>query len=267
MANKLNINDFNMFVEAMKAMTTAVEGIKVSVGPEMSTVLSKNPVCRLKLTTNSLTSDEPVEFCLSDLPSFVKVLQIGQSKLEDDDKISLEVDKGFIKIKSKPYKAKFALVKEEVILNYIDKEFTAQLTERCTFVTTAENIKELRRSAFIFPDADVARIYLFADKENKGKMKAELNNRNNPYSNAITVDFANIQSGELPEDLVLNFDRIDMFTLFEQVKDIEMTLPDIKALCSTQKITSKDGDTYAKIWILSSVMADSGPRSIVEAYK
>jgi hypothetical protein len=256
MATKLNINDFNMFVEAMKAMTTAVEGIKLIVGKEQSRVLSKNPVARLKMTTNALTSDEDVEFCIADLPSFVKVLQIGQAKLGEKDKITLEIDNGFIKIKSKPYKAKFALVKEEVILNYIDKEFSAELTERCTFTTTAENIKELRRSAFIFPDSEVARIYLFADEKNKANLKAELNNRNNPYSNAVTVDFAKVTSGELTDDVILNFDRMEMFTLFDQVKEIEMILPEIKALTSTQKITSKDGETFVKIWILSSIMAN-----------
>jgi hypothetical protein len=256
MATKLKINDYGMFVEAMKAMTSAVEGIKMIVGKEQSQVLSKNPVARLKMTTNSITSDEDIEFCIADLPSFVKVLQIGQAKLEEKDKITLEIDKGFIKIKSKPYKAKFALVKEEVILNYVDKEFTANLNDKCTFVTTTENIKELRRSAFIFPDSDVARIYLFADDKNKAKIKAELNNRNNPYSNAMTIDFGNIQSGELEGDIILNFDRIDMFTLFDGLKEIEMTLPDIKALTSTQKITSKDGETFVKIWILSSVMAN-----------
>lgn len=256
MATKLKIADFDMFVESMKALTSAVEGIKLTVGSEQTKVMAKNPVARLKMTTNALTSDEDVEFCIADLPSFVKVLQIGQAKLGEKDKITLEIDEGFIKIKSKPYKAKFALVKEEVILNYVDKEFNAELDEQCTFVTTADNIKELRRSAFIFPDTDVARIYLFADESNKSKLKAELNNRNNPYSNAITVDFGQIQSGELKEDIILNFDRVDMFTLFDKVKDIEMMLPTLKALTSTQKITNKDGDVFAKIWILSSIMAN-----------
>lgn len=256
MATKLKINDFNMFVESMKALTSAVEGIKLIVGKNTSKVLSKNPVARLQMTTNSIVSDTDVEFCISDLTSFVKVLQIAQSKIDDNDKISLEIDNGFIKIKSKPYKAKFALVKEEVILNYVDKEFTTQLNETCTFKTTTTNIKELKRSSFIFPDSDVARIYLFTDKNNKGKIKAELNNRNNPYSNALTVDFGDITSGKLVNDIILNFDRINMFTLFDGVEEIEIVVPDIKALTSTQKITSKDGEVYVKIWILSSIMAN-----------
>lgn len=256
MSTKLKINDFDMFVESMKAMTSAVEGIKVMVGKEITKVLSKNPVARLKMTTNSVTSDNPVDFCIADLPSFVKVLQIGQSKLSEDDKITMEIDNGFIKIKSKPYKAKFALVKEEVILNYIDKEFNANLTEKLGFTTTTDNIKELRRSSFIFPDSTVARIYLFVDEKNKGKIKAELNNRNNPYSNAMTLDFGDITYGTLDEDIILNFDRMDMFTLFEGTREIEMVLPDVKALTSTQKIVSKDEKTYVKIWILSSIMAN-----------
>lgn len=256
MGTKLKIADFDMFVESMKALTSAVEGIKLIVGSEQTKVMAKNPVARLKMTTNALTSDEDIEFCIHDLPSFVKVLQIGQAKLGEKDKISLEIADGFIKIDSKPYKAKFALVKEEVILNYVDKEFNAELDEQCTFVTTADNIKELRRSAFIFPDINVARIYLFTDSGNNGKLKAELNNRSNPYSNAITVDFGQIQSGELKEDIILNFDRIDMFTLFDKVKEIEMVLPTLKALTSTQKITNKSGDVFSKIWILSSIMAN-----------
>jgi hypothetical protein len=253
MAVKLKIENFDIFVDSMKALTTAVEGIKVSVDKTQAKVLSKNPVARLKMITNSLTSDEPVDFCIADLPSFVKVLQIGQSKLGEDDKITLSIDKGFIKIKSKPYKAKFALVKEEVILNYIDKEFTSELTDRCTFSTTIDNIKELRRSAFIFPDSDVARIYLYVDKDNPSNLKAELNNRNNPYSNAVTVDFANIQFGTIDEDIILNFDRIDMFTLFDK-KEIQITLPNVQALTSIQRIADEDENIYAKIWVLTSIM-------------
>lgn len=254
MATKLNINNFDMLVESMKAMSSAVEGIKVTVGSEQAKVLSKNPVARLKMTTNSISSDEEVSFCIGDLPSFVKVLQIAQSKLDKNDKITLEVDNGFVNIKSKPFKSKFALVKEEVILNYVDKEFNSTIDEKCKFVTTADNIKELRRSSFIFSDQNVARIYLFADENNPSKMKAELNNRSNPYSNAITVDFGSIQSGSLEKDVVLNFNRMDMFTLFEQIDEIEMTLPDIQALVSTQKITSDDGESFVKIWVLSSIL-------------
>jgi hypothetical protein len=254
MANKLNINNFDMFIESMKALSSAVEGIKVTVEKEQAKVLSKNPVARLKMTTNSISSDEEVSFCIGDLTSFVKVLQIAQSKLGENDKIDLEVDSGFINIKSKPFKSKFSLVKEEVILNYVDKEFNSVLNEKCKFVTTADNIKELRRSSFIFSDQNVARIYLFADENNPSKMKAELNNRSNPYSNAITVDFGQIQSGSLEKDVVLNFNRMDMFTLFESIDEIEMTLPDIQALVSTQKITSKDEESFVKIWVLSSLL-------------
>ena len=252
MAKVLNITDFGMFVEAMKALTGAVDGIKVSVGADQALVLAKNPVSRIKMTTNSITSDEPVEFCIGDLSGFVKVLQIAQAKLEDKDKIELQVDEGFIKIKSKPFKGKFSLVKEEVILNYMDKEITATIEEVCRIKTSADNIKELRRSAFIFPDISVAKVYLFADEEQKSKLKAELNNRSNPYSNAITVDFGKIQSGEIKGELVLNFDRLDMFTLFESVKEIDLVVPNIAALMSNQKI--EKGDTFVKLWIFSSVM-------------
>jgi hypothetical protein len=254
MATKLNINNFDMFVESMKALSSAVEGIKVIVGKEQAKVLSKNPVSRLKMTTNAISSEEEVSFCIGDLISFVKVLQIAQSKLEDNDKISLELGDGFIKVSSKPFKSKFSLVKEEVILNYVDKEFNSVIEEKCKISTSAENIKELRRSSFIFSDQNVARVYLFADEDNKSKLKAELNNRSNPYSNAITVDFGKIQSGSLEKDVVLNFNRLDMFTLFDQIDDIEMIVPDIQALTSTQKITSKDGEVFVKIWVLSSIL-------------
>ena len=60
MANKLNINNFDMFIESMKALSSAVEGIKVTVEKEQAKVLSKNPVARLKMTTNSISSDEEV---------------------------------------------------------------------------------------------------------------------------------------------------------------------------------------------------------------
>ena len=33
-----------------------------------------------------------------------------------------------------------------------------------------------------------------------------------------------------------------------------MTLPDIQALVSTQKITSKDEESFVKIWVLSSLL-------------
>lgn len=254
MSIELKVTNFDLLVKTMSAITNAVDGVKISVSDEQTTILTKNTVSRIKIVTNSLVCDIDHEFCINQLASFVKVLNIAKSKLGDNDKVSLIVDEAFIKIKSKPFKSKFSLCKEESIISNIDKEFVQVLDEQFTFKTNVSNIKELERSSFIFSDASVPRIYLFVDENNNSVIKAELNNRKNPYSNAITIDFGQVTSGTIDRELIINYDRIRMFKLFRDINEIELSVPSQAMLISNQKLI--DGDYYVKARILTGVMKD-----------
>ena len=71
---EIKIRDYGLFQDVVKAMTKLTNAAKFQIGPNGLEVYGKNAYARGEFTTNSVYSDEPLEFCLDDVPLLLKIL-------------------------------------------------------------------------------------------------------------------------------------------------------------------------------------------------
>jgi hypothetical protein len=255
---KIRINDFDLFLKALKALNKLTVSSKFTINSEGLTIYGKNAFARGELTSNSVVSEkDPIEFCILDLAMFIKVLGTAYEVHQDDfSEIEMWFDFPFIKIESGKFKTKIATCKEEVIQNSVSQKVKTVLTPVFEFMTSTKQIKYVNSHSFIASDPDSARIYLSTEPTMENNtVYARIGNDANELNNSITLKFGMATSGTLGDrKLILNFDRLGIFNVVDS-DEISIQLMDKNVLVNTINVYG-DGDSSFKFVLYTSLLAN-----------
>lgn len=242
----------------MKAIGKLTNAAKFSLSEVGLTVYTKNAFSRGEFTTNSVYTDNSVDFCLADIATFLKVLTTI-NKVHDGDFSDLEfkIKLPFITFKSKKIQTKITTVDEAVVSNSISSKITTPMTSVLDFTTRSETIKEVKAHSFIMPDIDMARIYLEPKETMENNViYATIGNNINDLNNSITLKFGLVNAGSAARKIVLNFDRLEIFNIIESDK-INISLMDKNALVYNAHIQGEsDMESYLDFRICCSILAE-----------
>ena len=255
---KIKINDFDLFLQSLKALNKLTVSAKFTINSEGYTVYGKNAFARGEMTSNSVVAEkDPVEFCVLDLAMLIKVLTTAHEVHQDDfSEIEMWFDFPFIKIESGKFKTKLATCKEEVIQNSVSQKVKTQLTPVFEFMTSTKQIKYVNSHSFIASDPEAARVYLSTEPTMENNtVYARIGNDANELNNSITLKFGMATSGSLGDrKLILNFDRLTIFNVVDS-DEITIQLMDKNVLVNTVNIYG-DGDASFKFTLYTSLLAN-----------
>jgi hypothetical protein len=248
----IKINDFDVFNESIKAVSKIVQSCKMTIDQDGLTIYSQNNFARSELTTDAIYSEKAIEICIRDLSMLLKIMKLIKDQHDNDyTKLKITFEEPFIKFSSNKMDAKLSTIKEHVIQNFISKKVQTVLIPVFEFKTSSENIKMINSYQFIFPDIDSGRIYIKTDENmEKNVVYAELNNRINDFSNAVTMKFGDVIIGKIDKDIIIDFERLMLFNIVDS-NDIVIKLMDKNVLVS--EINNKTDNAYMFMKIYNSM--------------
>lgn len=259
----INILDFKLFSEVIKAGTKIVESAKLQFSENGLEIYGcRGNLTRCELITNAVYSNENISVCIGNLATFSKVLDTIISIHGDDfSDFNFYIDSPKICFESKKFKNKYQTQNEDVISKWISKkvEKLEVLNEtEFEFTTTSDLIKRIISHSFIFENSkqNELRIYLTLKNDmEKNSIYATLGNNENSLSNEITLKFGIVNFGTLPDNrkLILDLEHINLFNAI-QSNEIKIILPKkYNMLISKTKILGKN-DSYFNMNIYNALL-------------
>jgi hypothetical protein len=243
-----------MFDDAMKAINKAVPACKFIINQDGLTIYSQNTYARCELTTNAIIANEKVSICIRELQMLLRINKLVRKEHNGKyNDLKLFIDGSFLKFESKKVKAKVSTIKEDIIRNNISEKVTSVLTPIFEFTTDSETLKNINAHQFIFPDVESGRIYIrLDDTMEKNTVYAELNNKNNDFSNSLTMKLGDVVVGALDRELIIDFERLMLFNIVES-ENIVIKLMDRNVLVSEINMLNEKTDSHVFMKIYNSM--------------
>ena len=248
MANEIVINDFNLFVEAMKSAVKIVDAAKLMFSPNGLEIYgARSNAARCELTTNAVYSNDTFDFCIDNVAMLNRVLSTVK-EVHDNDFSELEISysRPNLHFKSKKMKTKYSTCNESTISKWVSKKITTQMEEVFSFKTSSDMIKRINSHSFMFTDAKAINVYL----ETKDDMEANavfatLGNKNVDLGREMTLQFGLVTAGKIPDgrNLIIDIERMNLFNCM-QSNDISISLMDKNVLLSKTHLAGKNGSFF-----------------------
>lgn len=248
MANIIKINDFGLFLEAMKSSAKLVEAAKLIFSPTGLEIYGAHGIAaRCEITTNSVESDEPFDFCIDNISMLNRVLATVKEVHGDDfSELEIKYSKPNLHFKSKKMKMKFSTCNESTISKWVSKKVEAKMSSLFEFKTTSDFIKRMNGHSFLFTDSKSINVYLETkdDMENNAVF-ATLGNRNVELGKDITLKFGLVTFGKIPDgkSLIVDLERMNLFNCV-QSDDIKVSLMDKGCLLSQTKVQGENNSFF-----------------------
>jgi hypothetical protein len=249
---QIQINDFDLFHEAVKTASKVVESAKFLISEAGLEIYgARARTARCELVTNAVTAAEPLSFSVENLQTFIKLLSTAKDVHGDDfSGLKFFYDRPAVKFESKKFKTKFSTCNEDIISKWVTTKIDARFTPVFEFTSSSDMIKRLNGQAFMFSSAKDMRIYLETrpDMENNAVF-ATVGNRETDLNNEITLKFGLVSSGSLStkeggdRSLILDFERLNLFNAL-QSDAIKFQLMDVNCLVSRASVPGKNGSFF-----------------------
>ena len=240
--------DFGLFVDVVKSTAKVVESAKFLVDSNGLAIYgARERMARCEITSNAIYCNEKVDFSISDLNMFLKILGTIKEVHENDfTDFKFILDKPFIRFESKKFKTNLSLQNEDVISKWVSKKIETPMTPVFQFKTTPELMKRVNSHSFMFSDPNALKIYLEtkADME-KNALFATLGNKDTNLNNEITLKMGLVTFGALPTDrkLIIDIDRLNLFNALPG-SEIEISLMNLNVLVGSSKLTGKNDSIF-----------------------
>jgi hypothetical protein len=213
----IKINDFSLFFEIVNSINKMVDGVKCTINGFGLTICAKNDFSKCEITSNSVTSDNEVSFCIRDINVLTKVLTTLKNIYGDEieQNVNLYYDKPSIKIESKKFKTKLNTIDEDSIKNFISTKVKTELTSQIEFTTNSSFIRSINNYSFITSDKNSTRIYIESNPDMENNVIfARVGNESNETENYAVMELGLITSGTMGDrKIILDFDRLNMLNI------------------------------------------------------
>ena len=159
---QIEILDFNLFHDVIKATVKLVSSAKIMVGPTGLEIYgARDRTARCEIVSNSIFSNENISFSIENMQMFLKIISTVKEIHENDyTGLKFFIDMPFVRFESKKFKTKYSTCNEDVIGAWISKKFETILTPIFEFTSSADFIKKINNHSFMFSDPKNARVYL-----------------------------------------------------------------------------------------------------------
>lgn len=243
--NSIDIVDFNLFFEAMKAAAKLVEAAKLMISPNGLEIYgARDNAARCELTTNAIRSDDTFDLCIENINMFNRVLSTVKDVHEGDySELKVSYDKPNVMFKSPKFKMKYSTSIEAIISKWISKKVEAKMNTIFEFKTSSDLIKRMNGHAFLFPDSKAVNVFIETrDDMEKNSVFATLKNSGNALGKEITMKFGLVTEGSIPEgrNIIIDLERMNLLNAILS-DDIKVSLMDKNVLLSQLKINGKNG--------------------------
>jgi hypothetical protein len=247
MSSKIEIVDFDLFFETMKAAAKLVKSAKLQLSPEGLEIYGAcEMIARCEIVTTSVKSQDTFDFCIDDIGMLNRVLTTVKGVHKDSfDELSLSYSRPNLMFKSSKIKMKYSTCNESTISGWISKKIEAKMTSVFELKTTSDLIKQLNGHTFLFTDTGAIKIYIETkDDMEKNAVFATLGNMDIDLGKEITLKMGLVTFGKIPEDkrLVIDVKRLNLFNCIPS-NDIVISLTDKNCLLSKQKMAGKNGSS------------------------
>lgn len=210
---KLTVKNISLFSNFLGAICKLVNSCKFIIDENECTVMSvdESKVFRVYFKTNSIVSDEKVEFCLGELNKFNRSISTLKDFKGDDNTSEITFDGNFLKSKDK-VKFSLKLIKEEVIKRLIATEMKMKLETTHGFTLSNVLMKKFCSMTFITIDENSHKVYLY--KENDA-IVGELNNKAANICDSISIPISNDYFGEWSTPILTKLDTFRLWNLLD----------------------------------------------------
>lgn len=248
MANEIQINDFNLFIDTMKAAAKVVDAAKMMFSPSGLEIYGARDVAaRCEFTTNAVSSNDSFDFCIDNINMLNRVLTTAKEVHGDDfSELEIKYSRPNLMFKSKKFKMKYSTCNESTISKWVSKKVETKMSTVFEFKTTSDFIKRINGHSFLFTDSKAINMYL----ETKDDMEANvvfatLGNKNVDIGKEITLKFGLVTDGVIPKNknLIIDLERMNLFNCI-QSDDIKIGLMDRGCLLSQTKVQGKNGSFF-----------------------
>ena len=248
MANEINIVDFNLFIDMMKAAAKLVDAAKLMFSPNGLEIYgARSNVAQCELTTNAVTSNETFDFSIDSISTLNRVLTTAKEVHGDDfSELSIFYSRPNLMFKSKKFKMKYSTCKESIISKWISTKIEAKMDSVFEFKTSSDFIKRVNGHGFLFTNSKTIDVYLETNPEMEANsVFATLGNKNVDIGKEITLKFGLVTFGAIPENknIVVDFERINLFNCIPS-DDISIKLMNIGCLLNQTKVQGKNGSYF-----------------------
>lgn len=251
----IQINDFGLFVDAVKSLAKFAESSKFIVNQQGLFIYSKNNCARCEIHTNAIESAKDIVLNIADLQLLLKILlTVKEVHDKDFSNLAFTFDGAAIHVSSNKMKTKLQLQRDdELIQKWVSQKLVTPLMPVFEFNTTSDIIKQINSHSFIISDSSALRIYLSMDKTlEKNVLYATLGNETNSLNNSLTLKFGLVTFGALNDrKLILDQERLNVFNILPS-NDIKIQLMDKNVLVSSVKTLGKN-DTFLNLTIYNSL--------------
>ena len=248
MANTIQINDFNLFVETLKAASKIVDAAKLQFSQSGLEIYGARDVAaRCEFTTNVVSSSDSFDFCIDSISTLNRVLATVKDVHGDDfSELEIKYNKPNLHFKSKKLKMKYSACNESVISKWVSKKIETKMNTVFEFKTTSDLIKRMNGHSFLFTDSKSIQVYLETkDDMEANSVFATLGSKNIDLGKEITLKFGIVTDGKIPEGkaLIIDLERMNLFNCI-QSDDIKIGLMDKGCLLSQIKVQGKNGSFF-----------------------
>lgn len=248
MMNTIDINDFGMFFEMMKAAARLVDSAKLIFSPAGLEIYGARDVAaRIELTTNAVTSNDSFDFCIDNISMLNRVLSTVKEVHGDDfSELEIKYSKPNLNFKSNKLKMKYATCNESTISKWVSKKIETKMDAMFEFKTTSDFIKRINGHSFLFTDSKSINVYLETkDDMESNAVFATLGNKGVELGKEITLKFGLVTLGKIPEkrNLIIDLERMNLFNCV-QSDDIRIALMDKGCLLSETNVVGKNNSSF-----------------------
>lgn len=257
MAKKqIQIRDFDLFVEVVKAAVKIVDSAKFIIGENGLEIYgARARIARAEMVSNAVYSPETVTFAVENLQTFLKVLTtVKDIHAGDYANFKFTVDLPHVRFESKKFKTKYGTQNEGIISKWVSEKVTTTLTPTFEFTTTTDIIRQVNSHSYIFTDPTTMRVYLEtkADMENNA-LYATIGNRESDLNNEMTFKFGLITLGSIADrTLAIDLERMNLFNAIPS-SEIKISLMDRPCLVSRTRLEGKN-DSYFSLSIYNTLL-------------
>jgi len=258
--NTIKIKNMEFFHKFVSAIMKFVPSCKFSIDSEKCIVMSasKESASRAFFTTNVVTCDEEISFCIGEMNKLLKSLNTYKdfNKDKKDEEVSLTFDGAFLQLKGN-VSFKIRNISEDVIKNTLTVALKTKFKPLCYFEIDKAMSKKLLSMSFISLDSQhEPKIYMYKEKD---LIVAEVNDRTKMGLDSITIPISSVHKGEWSKPIIVNFSKFKTWNLLDasNVKVSYVTDKDtskIHAILTLCKIEEKG--FYVKSKILTSMLKD-----------
>jgi len=216
-------------------------------------VRSQNLSARAFFTTNVITSESELSFCLSDLTKLYQSIKTLSDFKEDDSNCIINYDGTFLRMKD-VVSFKLTTVKEDVVRDTVTTDIKTQLSPVFGFKLRNAIMNKMNSMQFMSQDAS-PKVYIYKQVvNNKEVIIGEVDNKAQQLVDSISIPLSDNFFGGWETSIITDLESFGLWNPLT-ANDINVsfvTNGTAKAIISLSEI--KEDNVYIKAKVLSSVL-------------